>query len=308
LSIAENIAVTDLNCSSNQLISLNLKNGNNVKFNLATLHFENNPDLSCIKVDDKTYSDANWNAIKDATAAYDNQCGLSLPSDNFTIQTKGESCPGENNGEINITAVMSFAYTANINGQVNTFADNALNLSGLAPGNYAISITIPGENFEQNYNVTIARGANATGKSSMSSKKVNVEIIEGTAPYTVFVDGVEQFQTTTANFSVAAEQGGLLEVKTAKACEGIYKENITGSAVIVSAYPNPTFGNFEINLPATDKEVTIELYSLDGRLISNKKYNAENGTAQLTLENQPNGTYVAKVHAGSVKNLKIIKK
>jgi len=308
LNITENTALTELNCSSNQLTSLNLKNGNNINFNSSNLHLENNPNLICIKVDDKTYSDTNWAAAKDATAAYNANCGLSMPSTNFTVQTKGESCLGENNGEINISATETFLYTASINGQSYPFTNNNLAVTNLAPGNYIISISIPGETFEQNFNLTIAKGTSITGKSSISSKKVNVEIIEGTAPYTVFVDGVEQFQTSSPSFSVGAEQDGLLEVKTAKECEGIYKENITGSTVIVSAYPNPTFGNFEINLPATDKEVNIELYSLDGRLISNKKYNVESGNAQLTLENQPNGTYVAKVYAGSVKNVKIIKK
>ena len=63
----------------------------------------------------------------------------------------------------------------------------------------------------------------------------------------------------------------------------------------------------EIELPVSDKEVTIEINTLDGRVISSKKYNLENGTAQLTLEGQPKGVYIAKIHLASVKSVKIIK-
>ena len=177
LNITINTALTELNCSSNQLTSLNLKNGNNANFNSSVLHLENNPDLTCIKVDDKTYSDTNWTAVKDATAAYDTDCGLSLPSTNFTVQTKGESCLGENNGEINISATETFLYTASINGQSYPFTNNTLAVTNLAPGDYTVSISIPGEILEQNFNLVIAKGATITGKSSVSSKKVNLSLI-----------------------------------------------------------------------------------------------------------------------------------
>ncbi|REG90733.1 T9SS type A sorting domain-containing protein [Flavobacterium aquicola] len=308
LNITQNTALTELNCSSNQLTSLNLKNGNNTNFNSSALHLENNPNLGCIKVDNKTYSDTNWSVLKDATAFYDPDCGLSLPSNNFIVETKGESCLGENNGEINITASETFLYTASINGTEYPFTNNTLSVTNLAPRNYTVSITIPGETFEQNFNIIIAKGASITGKSSIISKKVNIQITTGTAPYTVFVDGIEQFETNDPNFSLTANGGSLLEVKTAKACEGIYAEDITGLNLIISAYPNPTSGSFEIELPVTDKEATIEINATNGRVISSKKYSLENGTAQLTLENEPSGVYIAKIHlAGSVKNVKIIK-
>lgn len=308
LDISKNTALTDLNCSGNQLKSLNLKNGNNANFNVATIHFENNPSLTCIKVDNKTYSDTNWSTLKDATANYDTDCGLNLPSNNFTVLTKGESCLGENNGEITITATQFFNYVASVNGQSKTFTDNTLILSGLTPGNYNVSVTIPGEVFEQNFNITIAKGTSITGKSSITSKKVNVEITDGTAPYTVLVDGIEQFQTDAPSFSVSAEGAGVLEVKTSKECEGTYRENISSLDMAISAYPNPTSGSFEIELPIAYKEVAIEINSLDGRLISNKKYSLENGIARLTLEDQPDGVYIAKILLGTVKTIKIIKK
>ena len=72
LNVSKNIVLNSLNCSSNQLTSLNVKNGNNSY--LITKNFTNNPDLSCIQVDNAAYSDANWGAAKDATASYSESC------------------------------------------------------------------------------------------------------------------------------------------------------------------------------------------------------------------------------------------
>jgi Leucine-rich repeat (LRR) protein len=309
LDLSKNTFLTSIVAASNQLTSLNLKNGKNTLLVSNKVSFTSNPKLYCILVDDVTYANTNWTYKKDGIATYNTECTgeLTLPSNNFAIETKGESCLGENNGEINITAKQIFSYVASVNGIAKTFTDNSLKLSALTPGTYTILITIPGQIFEQTFNIVIAKGATITGKSSITDKKINVEITEGTAPYTVFVNGIEQFETNTSSFSVTAKGGGLLEVKTAKACEGIYAKDIAGLDMVLSAYPNPTSGSFEIELPTSNKEVSIEINTLDGRVISNKIYTLENGTAKLTLENQPKGVYIAKIYLDTIKNVKIIK-
>lgn len=310
LDISNNKNIFYVICKNNKLTNLNLKNGANMVASTDLDNYKNNPDLRCIQVSSlNSVNNSVSNQIKDATARYSEDCSgpITLPSNNFTVETKGESCLGENNGEINISAKEVFSYTANIGNKDYSFVNNKLAVSKLSPGNYTVTITIPGENFVQTFNLTIAKGATITGKSSISSKQVNVEIIDGTAPYTVFVNGIEQFESQSSNFSLTAKSGGLLEVKTAKACEGIYTEDITSLDLVVSSYPNPTSGSFVIELPGADKEVTIEINSLDGRLISNKKYTLENGTAHLTLEKEPKGVYLAKIHLSTVKTVKIIK-
>jgi len=75
LDLSNNTALADLNCSSNQLLSsLNLKNGNNTDIIVDYLDLTNNPNLSCIQVDDVAYSNANWSDNKDATAYYSENC------------------------------------------------------------------------------------------------------------------------------------------------------------------------------------------------------------------------------------------
>ncbi|WP_374173257.1 T9SS type A sorting domain-containing protein [Flavobacterium tructae] len=72
LDVSKNRTMDSLNCSSNQLTSLNLKNRNNTY--LSIRNFKNNPNLSCIQVDNVSYSDANWAASKDAEATYKADC------------------------------------------------------------------------------------------------------------------------------------------------------------------------------------------------------------------------------------------
>ncbi len=71
LDVTQNTALTYLNCSYNQLTSLNLKNGNNTALYLEAY---DNPNLTCIQVDDVANANANTYWLKDATASYSEDC------------------------------------------------------------------------------------------------------------------------------------------------------------------------------------------------------------------------------------------
>ena len=60
LDVSSNTALTLLGCWFNQLECLNVANGNNS--NLSAFSAEYNPNLTCIQVDDVTYSTSNWTA------------------------------------------------------------------------------------------------------------------------------------------------------------------------------------------------------------------------------------------------------
>ena len=59
LDLTENSNLNTLDCWGNQLLCLNLQNGNNADFHL--FYAKNNPGLTCIKVDDATWVENNWN-------------------------------------------------------------------------------------------------------------------------------------------------------------------------------------------------------------------------------------------------------
>ena len=58
INLSENTDLKSLNCENNQLTCLNLRNGNNQ--NVDFIKSINNPSLSCIEVDDSSYSTINW--------------------------------------------------------------------------------------------------------------------------------------------------------------------------------------------------------------------------------------------------------
>ena len=60
-----------VNCSDNQLTSLNVQNGNN--YDIDFLITIQNPDLTCIEVDDPLYSDSTWTVI-DPWTSFSEDC------------------------------------------------------------------------------------------------------------------------------------------------------------------------------------------------------------------------------------------
>ena len=83
LDLSNNIALIYLWCSSNQLTSLDLRNGNNTNIELIPTNsaynivMTNSPYLSCIDVDDATWSTANWtvaNGNIDPQHYFSNNC------------------------------------------------------------------------------------------------------------------------------------------------------------------------------------------------------------------------------------------
>jgi hypothetical protein len=71
LDVSSNTALTFLSCSVNQLECLNVKNGNNTA--LSFFNSNNNPNLTCIQVDDVTYSIASWGDVED-TSLFSTDC------------------------------------------------------------------------------------------------------------------------------------------------------------------------------------------------------------------------------------------
>ena len=74
--------LSSLLCQNNDLESLNVKNANNINF--TSFNAQNNPDLGCITVDDKLYSEANWTSI-DSQVLFTTDCTrtINIPDSNF---------------------------------------------------------------------------------------------------------------------------------------------------------------------------------------------------------------------------------
>ncbi|HIP36386.1 MAG TPA: T9SS type A sorting domain-containing protein, partial [Crocinitomix sp.] len=83
LDLSQNTALEALWCYNNGLTSLNVKNGNNTAIIDNNFKAGTNPGLTCIEVDNSTWSDANWFNI-DTASSFSNNCGVTyVPDDNF---------------------------------------------------------------------------------------------------------------------------------------------------------------------------------------------------------------------------------
>jgi hypothetical protein len=93
LDLSLNTALNNLRCYSNQLTELDIRNGNNNNF---TYFDATNNSLTCISVDDPTYSTANW-ANVDAGTYFGSDClcpspAWSVPSASSTSIISNASC------------------------------------------------------------------------------------------------------------------------------------------------------------------------------------------------------------------------
>ncbi|REE80763.1 putative secreted protein (Por secretion system target) [Lutibacter oceani] len=225
--------------------------------------------------------------------------------DNFNIEVVGETCPDKNNGKVIINTNETHNYNVSINGLNYSFTSNKT-IEDIAPGTYNMCITITGESFEQCYTIQIPESNFVAGKTTLTSKNVSIEITEGTGPFNVFVNGENILKTSSSIININVKNGDLIQVKTAKECEGVFSKTINLFSDI-TAYPNPTTGNFEISFPIKQEQVNVALYTLQSQLISTKTYQVINGKVQISLEGKPSGIYIVKIGLENPKIFKIIK-
>lgn len=138
LDLSFNSGLTAVNCQSNQLTSIdisnqanlttffgqgnlfteiNVANGNNV--NMTAFFVTNNPNLTCIEVDDVAWATANWTTSNniDATASFSTDCGfctVPIPDANFKAYLVGNTAINTN-GDTEIQCVEASAFNGTIN-------------------------------------------------------------------------------------------------------------------------------------------------------------------------------------------------
>ncbi len=258
------------------------------------------------------YDDATVNELtyfNSGKVAYETVSCLSayVGDDSYTVKVTGETCVDKANGKIKIQAKNEGTYVANLSGGADINFTSEWIIENLVVGTYNLCITNTENSITQCYDLEIEGGTSVTGKTYTSSKQVAIEIVKGTLPFEVFVNNERVLQTSSPSFSVNAEYGDVIEVKTSVVCEGVLTKTMDG---IISVLPNPTKGDFTIAaLPLSLKNVTIEIYNVYSQLVLSKVYQVNNGRVQLGINETPAGIYFASIKMGNKKPkiLKIIK-
>lgn len=318
LDVSINTALVGLYANSNQLTSLNLKNGTNDKF--AYLNLKNNPNLSCIQVDDINSFNANWANNKDKDANYDTNCAYhytEIPDSNFEqklidlgIDTDGL------NGKITTANISSITFLDLSN-------SNIKNLTGIeyftsltyldVSNNQITSLDLSGNLFLETLNASsnqlttldvsintklrivyvvnnplvslnLRNGNNANFILPSNTGKKSVSAL-----YTSFL-GLKTLgciQVDDENYS-NANWSSIKESTTtySNTCKNLgVDESVFSQAVV---YPNPTKG--ELNI----KNVNLEkanVYNTLGQLVKSFKLNSDIKDNNINLSGLPKGVY-----------------
>ena len=144
LDVSACTALAYLSCYDNNLTSLDVKNGNNI--NMVYFNAEDNPNLSCIEVDNVAWSNTNWQDI-DAASSFSLNCsgaGISDINESNTLMLY----PNPTNGDFTITGLellgtVSSLSLTDMNGKVVKVFDTKstkFSMASIKPGVYFLTI------------------------------------------------------------------------------------------------------------------------------------------------------------------------
>ncbi len=132
LNLTANYWFATLYCHTNQLTILNVQNGNNTNLDF---HAANNPNLTCIQVDNAAWSTANWtfaNNNIDAMASFSENCTIGI--DDQTSNSSITLYPNPTTSTLTIQNASGLYHLSDITGKTL--------LSGLASGETAFALDI----------------------------------------------------------------------------------------------------------------------------------------------------------------------
>lgn len=144
LYLHAHLALREIRCYSNLLTTLNVKNGSNTSFTAFLAY--NNPGLTCITVDNASWSNSNWSAGKDGSAVFSFDC-LNLSVADHNAGGSYSVYPNPSEGVFTIRSNGSLKLTANlydVNGKLalnkNITSDTEINANELNDGVYTLII------------------------------------------------------------------------------------------------------------------------------------------------------------------------
>lgn len=336
LDLSKNIHLDTLYCDKNKLISLNLKNGNNKNFYSKISDFSDNPELTCIQVDDAAYSNTNWVAIKDENAQYNTDCPLFyaiIPDDNFEqklidlgIDTDGL------NGKITITDASSITSLDLPNSNIKdlTGIEYFTSLTTLDVSNNQLTTLDVSKNIEletlnassnQLTTLDLSKNTKLTIVYVLNNPLVSLNLKNGnnrnfilpsntgkksaSGIYTSFL-GLKTLgciQVDDENYS-KANWSNIKESTTtyANSCKNLSIPESAFNNVVV--HPNPTKG--ELNIQNINLE-QANVYNTLGQLVKSFTLNSSNTDNTINLSGLPKGIYyVYLINEGTASAKKII--
>ena len=235
-----------------------------------------------------------------------------LDANNVSVQTISETCVDENDGVITVNvAQTAFDYNVTLTSSTGTDTSQVIGaskaFSGLSPGIYEVCVETVQLSYTQCFEVEIIESQPISLKASASktSKKYSFNIDEGTAPFSVFLNNKLLRVSNEKSFEIELKEGGKLEVKTAKDCEGVFKTTID----TVLLLQNPVANSIELLLPLGTEKTIMEtiIFDINGKLVFKEMVSVQGNSMSIPFQNFAKGIYILKLPI-AVKPIKILKK
>jgi len=238
-----------------------------------------------------------------------------FPNENFSVSVQSESCRSNDDGTINIDAMLLLDYAITVVGNGLNISDNfttSFSLPGLNSGTYAVCINGSDTNIdyeEHCFEVIVSQPGpiGVTSKISEDRKQV-VLSMEGGYLYMVEFNG-RNFQTKESEITLNLKSGSnALRVSTDLICQGVYEDELFISEKPI-VFPNPFNNSTKIFLSASEEEVIIDIFAANGRFIKSKVYRPKGLEVDLDFIGLPSGIYLIKFEGRTVKgSAKVIKR
>jgi M6 family metalloprotease-like protein len=239
---------------------------------------------------------------------------FNLPASNFTISLTAESCKTSNNGKINISAVQSLRYTAAISGNEKNSSykfDKTVEIPDLSAGTYNVCITVEGHaEYQKSYDLVIEEPKDLSVYTVVNNDKNSITLrLDGAKLYQINLNGI-LYSTSQSDITLPLSGGtNKLRVSTGLECQGVFEKSINLSERVV-VYPNPFENTLNINPGASlSKEIIIQLYTFQGKLVDKQQHINDHNTLQLELSTLQAGWYILKLTLDNSESYyKILKK
>lgn len=268
VDIRENKNLFWIDVDDNLLENLTIKNGSNTK--ITTFSATGNPNLTCIEVDDITFSNTNW-TNKDAQSNFSIDCAPANDDCSNAIPlTFGQQTPGDvNSGNANNNPTCATG---------NVIADVWFSVVVPDTGEFAIQGSSFGGQLKFAIYQSCASVAPIACGTSISLKNLTV----GTKFYLkVWLEGASKNtnQTGSGTFTITAQESSVLSV-----------DDFTQVDVELILYPNPASTFVNIKMSDNSEINNIEINNLIGkRVLFEKTDNDRN--LQINISNLSKGVY-----------------
>lgn len=313
IDVSGNTALYSIRVNDNALTSLNVANGINSSISASQFNATNNPNLTCVTVDDVTYSTTNWTNIDSQTSFSTNcnPCTVTIPDANFKAYLVGNTAINTN-GDTEIQCTEASVFT----GQINVNNLNISDLTGieafinltelLCRNNSGLTnvdvsnntqLTLLGLNNNNLTSLDVSNNSLLTELYCANNQLTSLNLANGNNGSLVQMDACCNSNGTTMNTLDCIQiDSGFTPPSSGwqKETTTSYSDNCASLSINdftiqnISIYPNPVSNTLNIQLEDTLEKV--EVYSILGAKVMEHK------NSSIHVSKLASGMYLLKVY------------